>query len=64
MIAADNPESLTLTRADGGTESILRANISQMSGLGQSLMPEGLEASIPPQAMADLIAFLRGPAVN
>ena len=35
---------------------------AQISETGLSLMPEGLEAAIPPEGMADLIAFLLAPA--
>ena len=36
-----------------------RANVATLRSLGQSLMPEGLEAGLSPQDMADLIQFLR-----
>ena len=37
-----------------------RARIEALSSTGLSLMPEGLEKEIPPQGMADLLAYLRG----
>ncbi len=59
MIAEESAASLTLKRPDGVAETILRRDIASITGSGLSLMPEGLEATIPPKSMADLIAFLR-----
>ncbi len=61
MISEESATSLTLKRPDGLTETLLRSQISQITGSGLSLMPEGLEAAIPPESMADLIAFLLKP---
>jgi hypothetical protein len=36
----------------------LRANILQLRSQGKSLMPEGLEAGLGPQEMADLLEFI------
>ncbi len=58
MIAEENAAGLTMKRPDGVSETILRSNITKIDGMGVSLMPDGLEAAIPPQEMADLIAFL------
>ena len=44
----------------GVVEVVPRARIDAMTASGLSLMPEGLESNVGPQAMADLIAFLRG----
>ena len=60
MIAAENATGLTLRRAEGVEETILRSRIAEMTSTGQSLMPEGLEKSISKIEMADLIAYLRG----
>jgi len=58
LIVSESDTALTLT-AGGGIEHVLpRAQIASMTSTGQSLMPEGLEATISPQAMADLISFL------
>lgn len=61
MIAEESAASLTLKRPDGGTETVLRRDIEKITGSGLSLMPDGLEAAIPPERMADLIAFLLAP---
>jgi putative membrane-bound dehydrogenase-like protein len=59
QIFGESPSSLTLRRAGGVEETILRQNIKSINSSGLSLMPEGLEAVIDLQSMSDLIAFLR-----
>jgi putative heme-binding domain-containing protein len=59
LIASETAGNLTLKRADGGTDTVLRSEIKSLTSPGISLMPEGLEAAITPQQMADLIAFLK-----
>lgn len=58
MIVNETSNSLTITRAGGVEETILRQNIEQISSAGVSIMPEGLEAVITPRDMADLLEFL------
>jgi putative membrane-bound dehydrogenase-like protein len=60
LIASESAGSLTLIRAEGVEETILRTQVGAIAGTGKSPMPEGLEARISPQEMADLIAFLLG----
>ncbi len=59
LIVAESAGSLTLRRPGGGEDSVLRASIESITATGKSLMPEGLEARVSPQEMADVIAFLR-----
>ena len=59
LIASETAGNLTLKRADGGTDTVLRSEIKSLTSPGISLMPEGLEAAITPQQMADLIACLK-----
>ncbi len=59
IIAEEQDASLTIVRPDGGSEKLLRSEISKINGTGLSLMPEGLEAAITTESMADLIAFLK-----
>jgi putative heme-binding domain-containing protein len=61
LIAAESAASLTLKRAEGLTDTVLRRDIAQLSGSGLSLMPEGLESAVTVEQMADLIAFLLAP---
>ena len=61
IIAEESAASLTLKRAEGVTETVLRRDIAQLSGSGLSLMPEGVESAVSIEQMADLIAFLLAP---
>ena len=61
LITSETAGNLTLKRADGGTDTVLRNEIKSLTSPGISLMPEGLEAAITPQQMADLIAYLKVP---
>ena len=58
MIASENANSITLRRAESATDTVLRSDIELIRNSNQSIMPEGFEKSIPPQAMADLIKYL------
>lgn len=61
LIVDDGPVSVTVKRPDGITETIFRREIDSLAGSAVSVMPEGLEAVVPPEGMADLIAFLLAP---
>ena len=61
LITEETAHSITLRRATGERETILRSNIEEFAATGQSLMPVGFEDRIPPQEMADLLAFLLMP---
>jgi len=58
LVASESPTSLTLRAREGAEQTILRHEIAEIAGTGKSLMPEGLEKSVSPKDMADLIAFL------
>jgi putative heme-binding domain-containing protein len=58
LIAGQTATSLTLLREEGQAETVLRKDIAQSVVTDRSLMPEGLESRIPPEEMADLLAFL------
>ncbi len=60
LVAAENETSLTLRRAEGVEELVLRRSIREVRDTGLSLMPEGLEQDLRPQDLADVIALLRG----
>lgn len=59
VVASESPTSITLRRADGKEDVILRANIATLRSTGLSLMPVGLEKELKPQDVADLFAYLR-----
>jgi len=56
------PESITLRQALGVEENIQRANIKSLTASEHSLMPAGLEATMKPQDLADLLSFFKGGA--
>ena len=59
IIVSETSNSLVL-RAPGGTQqTLLRRDLKELTSAGLSLMPEGLEAVLKPQDVADLIAYLR-----
>src|ERR1043166_3603197 len=55
IIANETPGSVTLREGYGKETVVPRSGIRGMRSLGQSLMPEGLEAGLSAQAMADLL---------
>jgi putative membrane-bound dehydrogenase-like protein len=59
IISSETATSITLLRASGASETILRADLENLTAAAESLMPAGLEKTIPPADMADLLAFLR-----
>lgn len=59
LIAGESAGGLTLRRAEGKEDHILRSQIEELVSTGKSLMPEGLEKDIRPDQMADLIAFIK-----
>ncbi|MHB1080848.1 MAG: neutral/alkaline non-lysosomal ceramidase N-terminal domain-containing protein [Prosthecobacter sp.] len=61
VIATETSASLTLKMAGNLTKSVLRSEIASLQSTGTSLMPEGLEAALTPQSLADLIAYLKEP---
>jgi putative heme-binding domain-containing protein len=59
LIAAESASSLTLKRAEGQTDVILRQDVDEVRSTGASLMPEGLERNISIDEMSDLLTFLK-----
>ena len=59
VITAETPTSVTLKRADGAEDTILRANLESLRSTKLSLMPEGFEKQLSKQDVADLFAYLR-----
>jgi len=62
MLVAEAGNSITLRGLDATEHVILRNELRLLVSSGRSLMPEGLEAMLTPEAMADLVAFLGGEA--
>ncbi|HUS35870.1 MAG TPA: PVC-type heme-binding CxxCH protein, partial [Verrucomicrobiae bacterium] len=62
IITSETANSVTLTAANDLKKTILRSELKKLNSTGKSLMPEGLENTITPQQLADLLAYLRLPA--
>lgn len=58
LIAGETDAGLTLRRAEGQQETILRREIEEITSSGKSLMPEGVEQKVTVEEMRDLIAYL------
>jgi len=61
FIANESATTVTLRRANEPDITLPRAELKEFKTSGQSLMPEGLEAGLGDQDVADLIEFLRRP---
>ena len=61
MIRAETSDAITLQPATGEPIVIPKDRVRNRRQTSQSLMPEGLEAAMTPQALADLIAYLKQP---
>jgi putative membrane-bound dehydrogenase-like protein len=61
VIATETSTSLTLKMPGNLTRAILRSDITSLKSTNTSLMPDGLEAALTPQSLADLIAYLKQP---
>ena len=59
IIKDETATSLTLISGNGVMENVFRSKIKKLRASSLSLMPEGLEQTVPPQQMADLIAYVR-----
>ena len=59
ILATETATSVTLRRADGKTDTLLRIDIDEIRSSGLSLMPEGLEKELDKQAVADLFEYIR-----
>jgi putative heme-binding domain-containing protein len=59
LISSESGNSVVFKLADGSKRNILRSEIQSLQSANLSLMPEGLEAGLTNQDMADLIAYLK-----
>ncbi|NOX99511.1 MAG: c-type cytochrome [Verrucomicrobia bacterium] len=62
MIIEESGGSLTLQILDGTKRSLLRSEIKTLESIGLSAMPEGLEAALDPQKLADVLAYVQAIA--
>lgn len=59
ILTLETATSITLKQPGDKTVTVSRSEIDLFKSSGVSLMPEGLEKNIPPQDMADLLAFIK-----
>jgi putative heme-binding domain-containing protein len=62
LLAGETATTVILRGQEGKEETILRGDLEELRSSGRSLMPEGLEKDIAPQAMSDLVAYLTSTA--
>ena len=58
LLDSETSTSVTLKRANGAEDTLLRVNMRDMYSSDLSIMPEDLQVGFGEQGMADLIAFL------
>lgn len=58
LLAQETAASITLVESEDLQNTLLRKDIREIRATGQSLMPEGLEETVSPQEMADLMTFI------
>ena len=58
-LKSETENTLTFQQLDGTERQVLRSNLRTLESSQASLMPEGLEAGLSDQALADLIAFVQ-----
>lgn len=61
VVATETSNSITLKLPGNVIRPILRSDIASLKSANMSLMPDGLEAALTPQSLADLIAYLKLP---
>jgi putative heme-binding domain-containing protein len=61
MLLEETATSLTLADAGGKQIQVPRAEIEELKATGRSLMPEGLERDVTPEALADILTLLSQP---
>ena len=59
IVATETPTSITLKRADGVEDTILRKDLESLRSTKLSLMPDELEKKLTKQDVADLFAYLK-----
>ncbi len=59
LIVHETADTLTLRRAEGQEDIVLRRDIELLQSTGLSLMPTGIEQDLAPADLADVLAFVR-----
>jgi putative membrane-bound dehydrogenase-like protein len=64
IVAAETANTVTLKRAEGKQDIVARSQIEILVSNGKSLMPEGLEKELTPEALQDVVAWIRSLKPN
>ena len=59
IVSETSADTLRIVSSDGNVQQISLADVDEQKRSTTSLMPEGFEAKLTPQQMADLIKFMR-----
>ena len=59
IVKDETASGMTIMQPRGTKETVLRSAIKEIRASRVSLMPEGLEQTLSPQDMADLIAWIK-----
>lgn len=60
MVAEETADAIVIRGPENRRTVVGRHEVAEFKATGVSMMPEGLETQIDPQAMADLITFIKG----
>ncbi|MBN8626539.1 MAG: c-type cytochrome [Planctomycetes bacterium] len=58
LLLSEGTSDVTLALADGRRQTVLRSELETFASTAKSFMPEGLEKDLPPQKLADVLAFV------
>jgi len=61
LLTTESAGNITVKTLDDQSHSIPRATLKSLTSTNRSLMPQGFEAALTPQSIADLIAFIESP---
>lgn len=64
MLASESGTSVTIRSQGGKDQIVLREELEQLRSTSRSLMPEGFEQVLDPQALADLIRYIAETTAN
>ncbi|MBA3312766.1 MAG: ThuA domain-containing protein [Planctomycetota bacterium] len=58
LLASETKASVEIVDSEGKRHQVLREEIEELAVSPKSVMPEGFEKQVPPEAIADLLAFM------
>jgi putative heme-binding domain-containing protein len=61
LVQSETGASVTLVGQNGQRVTLLRTDLESLQSTGKSMMPDGLEKELTPQAVADIMQFIVAP---